>query len=242
MLSALQEDVSTTLINGARHLAVEAADSWFNQPEKCKPMGDAYYTTECLDNRYDDVKNDNGANLEYIMNQAVVSAIPSNVLFGGLVGLYLPIAFLQFAFDSNLKPGKGAEADGWEKRDENIFFEAYWITIQWVQEISMSKWIAVTALWNEFIGIFGVEAVQIRVADYDFYNMSETDMGLKLFASLFLWLIWMGGDIASFAIVAPYYAVWYTFNNWGAMADESIKMGKENMQMKKDMMMEMKSM
>ena len=49
--------------------------------------------------------------------------------------------------------------------------------------------------------------------------MSDVDMILKLFASLFLWLIWLALDISAFSIVAPYYAVWYTFNNWGAVAD-----------------------
>lgn len=236
MLSALQEDVSTLIINGARHLSVEAADSWFNQPEECKPNGEGYYSDECLANRYDDVADRNMPNLEYIFNQAVVSAIPSNVMLGGLVGLYLPIAFLQLAFDSKLKPGKGAQADGWDKREENIFYQAYWWCITYVQEITMSKWIFFPALWNEFIGIFGAEPVPIRVADYDFYNMSDVDMILKLFASLFLWLIWLALDISAFSIVAPYYAVWYTFNNWGAVADESIQRGREQMERRKDMM------
>jgi hypothetical protein len=226
------------MIDGVRHLSVMASDSWFNQPEECKPYGDSYFTPKCLDNRYDDVANNNGANLDYIMNQAVVSAIPSNVLAGGLVGLYLPIAFLMVAIDSNLKPSKDTVEEGWEKRNDNIFLQAYWWTIEYVQEITMSKWIFFPAMWNEFIGIFGAEGLAIRVADYDFYNMSSTDMLLKLFASLFLWIIWLALDVAAFSIVAPYYAVWYTFNNWGAMADEQVKRGRKMMDEKKEMMKE----
>lgn len=105
----------------------------------------------------------------------------------------------------------------------------------------MSKWIAFPAMLNELIMLFGAEPIPIRVADYDFYNMSTTDMILKLFASLFLWLIWLGLDIAAFAIVAPYYAVWYAFNNWGDFADESIAWGKERMGEKKDKMREMRA-
>lgn len=66
MLSVLED--TSAIVSTARHLAVQAADSWFNQPEACKPGGDSYYLPTCLDNRYNDVANNNEANLEYIMN------------------------------------------------------------------------------------------------------------------------------------------------------------------------------
>lgn len=156
------------------------------------------------------------------MNQAVVSAIPTNVMIGGLVGLYLPIAFFQAAFDETLKPGPGAEDNGWDKREENIFLTAYWWTLENVQEITMSKWSAFTLMFDHLAGMLGIETEGYRVKDYDFYNMNSTDFILKLFGSLFLWLIWLALDIAAFSIVAPYYAVWYTFNNWTSWADMAV--------------------
>ena len=87
----------------------------------------------------------------------------------------------------------------------------------------MSKWAFWTIMWNHFISMFGFEPVEFRIKDYDFYNMSTTDFTLKLLGSLILWLVWFGLDLAAFSIVAPYYAVWYTFNNWTSWADMAIE-------------------
>lgn len=144
------------------------------------------------------------------------------------MGLYLPIAFLQLLFSNgDLKPAKGSEDKGWNKRDQDVFTQLYWWTIVNVQEITMSKWIFWVHVWNMFISIFDVEEVPIRVADYDFYNMSENDMIIKLFFSMLLWPIWLALDISSFSIVAPYFGVWWMFNNWPEQTDMKIATMKE---------------